>query len=430
MEIYVVQQGDTIDSIALKFGITSEKLINDNGIQPTTNIIVGQTLVITYPKQVYIVKEGDSLAGIAESFHISLMQLLRNNPDLAERQNIFPGETLVISYNNNSGSLLVAGYTYPFINDTKLKMTLPSLAYLPIFNYRISEHGQLIGSDNDIPVIQTAKLYDTAPTLVITAFSGIGEVNVEVVYEVLQNQQAQNNLIENMLNIVKTKGYLGVNLAFQFINTENEQLYLNLLTNVSNTLHPEGYSVFLTINPGLNYNGTEVTFEKINYSDFSKESDGILFLSYDWGYIERPPVQFSIITTPSLLEYIVAQVPLDKIRIGLPTLGYDWQLPYVPGKTRANALSFDSVLSLADQVDAVIKYDENSLSAYFEYIGYDNIQHIVWFKDARSIDSSLKILNSYGIRGIAIWNIMYYFNQMWLVINTQYEIEKGKTNPE
>lgn len=26
--------------------------------------------------------------------------------------------------------------------------------------------------------------------------------------------------------------------------------------------------------------------------------------------------------------------------------------------------------------------------------------------------------------GVGIWNIMFYFPQMWLVINSQYEIEK------
>jgi spore germination protein len=307
-------------------------------------------------------------------------------------------------------------------------MTLPNLAYLLIFNYRITENGELIGSDEDVKAIQTAILYGTAATLVVTAYSQTGEINIAVEYEVLLNQQLQNKIIENILNIIKTKGYNGVNLAFQFINTTNEQLYLNFLTNVSNSLHPEGYPVFLTINPGLKYNGNEVTFEKINYSNFSNVSDGILFLSYDWGSTERSPIQFSIITTSSLLDYIVAQVPLDKIRIGLPTLGYDWQLPYVEGKTKANALNFDSVLALASQMNAVINYDENSLSAYFEYVDINNDQHIVWFKDARSIDASLKILKSYGIKGVGIWNIMFYFTQMWLVIILNIKMRSYKTD--
>lgn len=424
MEIYVVQPGDTIDSIAQKFGISAEKLMNDNGMTMPYFLIVGQTLVIAHPQVVYTVKEGDTLGSIAEAFGVTVMQLLRNNPFLAGRQFIYSGETLVISYDNNKGNLTTAGYVYPFIRDEILRMTLPNLTYMPVFNYRMTGEGDIIGGDEDLAVIQTAKLYDTASTLVLTAYSKIGEIDLEVVYNLLLNKEVQDKIIDNLLIILKEKGYYGVNLAFQFINTENQQLYKNFLTNVANRLYPEGYTVFITLNPGLNYDGNEVTFEKIDYSFFGNNSDGILFLSYDWGTIERPPIPYSIITTSALLDYLVAQVPLDKIRVVMPTIGYDWQLPYVPGQSKANALVYDSVLSLANQMDAVIQYDENTLSAFFEYADNDHFQHIVWFKDARSIDSSLQILQSYGINGIGIWNILYYFAPMWLVINTQYQIVK------
>ncbi len=117
-------------------------------------------------------------------------------------------------------------------------------------------------------------------------------------------------------------------------------------------------------------------------------------------------------------------MPVEKIRIALPTIAYDWQLPYIVGESRANALNYSSAISLAVQTNSIIRYDEASLSAYFEYNDLLGKSHIVWLKDARSIDSSIKILRSYGIEGYGIWNIMYYFHQLWLVINTQYEISK------
>lgn len=424
MEIYVVQQGDTLQSIAEKFGITSEKIVKDNEIEASHKLVIGQTLVITYPTQVYIVKEGDTVAGIADAFHITILQLLGNNPGLSNREYIYPGETLVISYNNDQGTLLIAGYTYPFIRDDLLNKTLPYLTYLLMFNYSISDIGSLIGAAEESEVIQTAKMYKTASTMVVTAFSTIGEVNIKVANRLLIDKQLQDKVIENMIFILKSKGYYGANLAFQFVNSANQQLYLDYLSNVSTKLHQEGYSVFITLNPGLSYNGKEVTFEKLNYTEFSRISDGILFLTYEWGTLQRSPVQFSIETTTSFLDYIVTQIPLDKIRIGLQTLGYDWTLPYIEGKSKANAINYNSVLELARQMNAIIKYDESSLSAYFEYVDSINNPHIVWFKDARSIDSSIKILQRYGIKGLGFWNIMFYFAQLWLVINTQYEIEK------
>ena len=424
MEIYVVQQGDTIDIIAQKFGVSPEKLMKDNQINMPDLLIIGQALVVAYPEQVYTVQEGDSLAGIAEAFDVTVLQLLRNNPDLANRQYIYPGEILVISYDNDNGSVWVVGYTYPFIKDNILRMTLPYLTYLLIYNYRVTADGELTGGDEDIDIIQTAALYDTPSTLVLTTYSQSGEISLEVEYEVLLDAQLQDKILEELLNILRSKNYSGVNLAYQDINKSNQQLYINFLKRAWDSFHSEGFGVFLTLNPGLYYDGTEVTFEQLNLEEISEYCDGILFMSYDWGYIVRAPLQFSIVTTPSLLEYIVSQVPLSKIRIVLPTLGYDWKLPFVAGQSRANALNYDSVIELARQTGSTILYDENTLSAYFEYTGNNGQQHIVWFKDARSIDSAIKILQTYGIIGVGIWNIMYYFAQLWLVINTQYDIVK------
>ncbi|HHV09514.1 MAG TPA: LysM peptidoglycan-binding domain-containing protein [Clostridiales bacterium] len=424
MEIYVVQQGDTIDSIASGFGVSVERLVIDNGINASDDLVVGQTLVITHPTQTYTVKEGDTLGSIAEAFQVPVMQLLRNNPYLADREYLYPGETLVISFDNNNGSLWVDGYAYSFIDDSILRMTLPYLTSLLILNYRSTGSGGFIGDDQDISVIRTAGLYETTSSLVITAYSATGAIDTTVIQDVLLNPRIQEILIENLLEIVKAKGYDSVNMAFQLITTDNQQYYLDFIERVSIRLHAEGYPVYLTINPGVSFNGKEVAFERLNYSEFSRVSDGILFLSYDWGSVQRPPTPFSIVSAPALLDYIVSQVPLDKIRTEIPTLGYDWKLPYVPGVSRANALNFHSVLTLARETNSVINYDETILSAYFQYTDFDNLGHIVWFKDARSIDASLKLLKSYGIRGIGIWNIMYYFDQLWLVVNTQYEIEK------
>ncbi len=424
MEIYVVQQGDNINSIARKYGISPVRLITDNGISSPYSLAVGQTLVIAKPSMEYTVKDGDTLEGIAETFQVTVMQLLRNNPKLADRQYIYPGETLVISYDNTQGNLVIAGYAFPYISDVILRKTLPYLTYLVIFNYRVTRNGELIGSDEDIAAIETAKAYGVRSTLLVTVYSETGEADIPTIYEILLNTQLQNTIINNLLDILSEKGYTGVSLSFQFIDKSNQQLYLDYLTNVANALHPAGYSVFVTLNPGISSNGTDSTFESLDYAAFAAIADGLLFLSFNWGYVEKPPIEYSIISFSNFLDYITSQIPLEKIRISIPTIAYDWQLPYVEGQSKANALNFSSAISLAVQTNSVIHYDEASLAAYFEYTDLLGNQHIVWLKDARSIDSSIKILQSYGIEGIGVWTIMYYFDQMWLVINTQYQIKK------
>lgn len=82
---YVVKRGDSLYSIANKFGVSVEDLKNANGI--SGNLInVGQTLVISGNEEivpgdyvVYTVKRGDSLWSIANQYGISINDIVQYN---------------------------------------------------------------------------------------------------------------------------------------------------------------------------------------------------------------------------------------------------------------------------------------------------------------------------------------------------------------
>lgn len=56
MEIYVVQQGDSIYSIAERYAISPDKLVDDNGLIYPYNLVNGRALIITFPKQTHTVR--------------------------------------------------------------------------------------------------------------------------------------------------------------------------------------------------------------------------------------------------------------------------------------------------------------------------------------------------------------------------------------
>lgn len=205
------------------------------------------------------------------------------------------------------------------------------------------------------------------------------------------------------------------------------QDYETFTLKASSRLKNEGFYVFISLTPNKIFLSNEITFEKIDYTKIGQEADSIIITNYTWGYSFGPPGPVSSINTINeFINYIRTQIPTAKIEIGQPMIAYDWPLPYVIGVTRANSLSLESTLRLANVVDAIIQFDDISKTPYFEYTQYIAgimRDHIVWFIDARSIDSLLTLLKKNSLRGISIWNIMYYYPQLWLVINTQYEIE-------
>ena len=427
MEIYVVKPGDTIMSISKEFGVTTDRILQDNGLVNPNNLVPGQAIVIVYPSQSYIVQEGDTLGDIAELNNTTLMQLLRNNPFLFNREYIYPGETIAISY-ETTRQMITNGYAYPYIRRETLLKTLPYLTYLSIFNYQLTDEGNIISYQDDSEIIQLAKYYGTSPLLMISSISQKGEPNIELIYKVLLNKDYQENLANNILNILRSSGYDGVNILISGINETNQNLYISLLSDVSSTLNKEGYKLFVTINPNIKQIGENVTFEKIDYSLISPLVNGIIFLQYVWGTNTEPPAPVSsIYLIRTFIEYVITLVPPDKILLGKPLIGYDWELPFVQGTSRAYSLTLDSAIILARDTNSTIQFDEVSQTPYYNYIYYYpdyEINHIVWFLDARGINALDNLIIDYSLLGSGMWNIMVYYQQMWTILNSQFELIK------
>jgi spore germination protein len=424
MVIHVVQPGETVQSIAKYYGISENNLVQDNGLSSPYNLVVGQSLVIVKPDIVYIVKEGDTLEHIANNYNTSLIQLLANNPYLSDREYLYPGDTIAISY-TRKGIITTHGNTVPTINLATLRKTLPYLTYISILNYTATNSGEIISYYDDSEIIQISKTYGVAPLMLLTTLTIEGEANLRVDFDILLNEDFQNRQIENILTILRSKGYMGLNLSLQYISLSNIHLYEDYFTRVTSKLNNEGYQVFVTINPNFSEINKEVSFQKIDYSIINRLAQNIIFMSYEWAFNINPPSPItSVYQIDIFLDYVLNYIPSDKIIIGLATLGYDWELPYVAGISNVNVISFDNVNTLAKDYEAIMQFDDTSQTSYFTYTTGETINHVVWFINSRTINAILDLVAKYDLKGISIWNITVFNPQLWLIVNSQYEIEK------
>lgn len=155
-------------------GVPESRIIADNGLTSSTNLVPGQTLVIQYPGRVHTVSGGETLRSIAERYGVTINQLLRNNPQLGGLPAIYPGQTLVIDYNQpKQGEMSVNGYAYPYIDREVLRRTLPYLTYITLFTYGFTPEGNLIDLDDE-EVIRIAREYGVAPLMLISTLTEEG----------------------------------------------------------------------------------------------------------------------------------------------------------------------------------------------------------------------------------------------------------------
>ncbi|SEU26422.1 spore germination protein [Lacrimispora sphenoides] len=426
MVIHVVQPGDTIKSISDYYKIPVDRLILENGITNPGNLAIGQTIVIVQPETLYTVQAGDTLESIAAQHGVTSMEILRNNPYLSDREILYVGESIVISYQTNkTRTIATSGYIFPYIDISVLKKTLPFLSYLTIYNYRATSEGEIVSSADDTELIQLAKTYGTAPMMFVSTMTGEGIISREVAFEILSNPSLQDRLIDNALQILKTKGFYGINIYTEAITYGNINIYAEFLERAAAIFHSDGFRVVITITPATNINTPNISFEKIDYSKLSKFVDGIMFSSYDWARTySYPNAIFPVNILRELLDYMVSIMPPEKILLGVTALGYDWTLPYVPGATEATVISYDSAVLIAANNGIPIQFNEAAQSPYFYYTDSDGNLHVVWTKDARSFDARAKLVEEYNLQGLSLWTVMKFDAQMWFVINTQYYIQK------
>lgn len=427
MLIHVVQPGDTIQSIADYYGISVTILIQDNGLENPNNLVIGQSIVIAQPEITYTVKVGDTLIDIANSFHVTVIQLLINNPHLSEKDHIIPGDIIVIKY-PTKGKITTHGNTLPYIGKDILRKTLPYLTYLSVLNYTATNEGEIITYYDDTEIIQIAKDYGVMPLMLLTTLTIQGGANIRIAYDLLLNEDFQNRQIENILNILREKGYYGINLSFEYISISNQQLYEEYFTKISNRLMKEGYLVFITISPNLTEINDKIVFEHVDYSLLNQLAHNIIFMDYQWATNTNPPAPVSSINNIDVfLNYVLGYMPPNKVITGMATIGYDWELPFSAGLSKVSSLTLDRTIDLARNVGAKIEFDTISQTPYFLYsvnTSGNQIEHIVWFVDARSINALLDLVDKYKLLGVGVWNITVYNTQLWLVIYSQYEIEK------
>ena len=377
MEIYVVQAGDTVSAIAEKYGVSPDTVIFDNQLIYPYELAIGQALLIS---------NGES------------------------------EKTMTIKSN---------GYAYPSISRWVLDNTLPYLSELSIFSYGFTEEGELRPPMlNEDWMIESARNTSTLPILTLTPLGADGNFNSELISIVINNSAAIDRLLDDLVMVMREKSYGGLDIDFEFIKAEDRDAFTEFVRRCAERMHQEGYQVSVDLAPKTSANQRGILYEGKDYRAIGEIADHVLVMTYEWGYTYGPPMAVAPLNmVRNVLEYAITEIPPEKINMGIPNYGYDWELPYERGITRARTIGNVEAVRIAVSRGAEIKFDEVAMTPYFNYVS-DGITHEVWFEDARSIQAKYDLIKELGLRGPGYWQVMQLFRVLWLLLDDNFYISK------
>lgn len=426
MQIHVVQNGDTLFSIANMYDTTVSAVYEANELS-TEQLVIGQALVIPINGQYYFVQAGDSLFSIATRFLVSVDVLARVNQ-------ININDTLPINLRLYipplpKQSITSFGYIEPYGDSVSTTLenaaiaNAPLLTFLAPFSYRLNRDGTLSAPPLN-QFLDIASENKTNSSMVITNLEG-PSFSSELVKIILNVQAVQRKLIDEIINIATKNGFQDIHFDFEFILPEDRDAYKEFLQKMRERTSQHGLFLSTALAPKTSSTQIGLLYEAHDYRVHGEITDFSIIMTYEWGYSAGPPLPVSPINeVEKVLTYALTEMPAEKIIMGQNLYGYDWTLPFVQGESFARALSPQQAIQLALENNVAISYDETAQAPFFEYVDTDGREHIVRFEDARSIQAKFNLIKKLGILGIAYWKLGLAFPQNWLLLADNFHINK------
>ena len=243
MEIYVVQENDSVDKIAAGHGSRAEDVIYINQLVYPYALAVGQALLLPEAGQA----SGGSLSART------------------------PAE--------------VIGYAYPFISPWVLDQSLPFLSGLYVFSYGFTEEGELVEPVlDDTWMTEAARESRVRPVLTFTSIGPDGRFHSSLIHTLLNSPQLQQRVLWQLGMVMQEKGFGGIDLDFEYIPAEDRDLYPQFVELTHRVMSPFGYQVSVALAPKTSADQPGLLYEGIDYGRLGAAADKVMLMTYEWGY--------------------------------------------------------------------------------------------------------------------------------------------------
>lgn len=416
---HIVRQGETVWHIAQRYAVPVQSILQINQLTNPSMISIGTVLII--PPRFHTVQAGETLAQIAQLYGITARQILKENK-IQDASSLRKGTVLTIPFPKELIDVNAYVMNMGETGAKEVRDVGQLLTYLSPFVYSMREDGGLVPI-KDREVIQAALENQVVPIMCLTNFSAT-EPGTTLAHTILNNTGVQDKLLTNIINMMREKGYRGLNIDFENVRETDREAYNHFLQRTVNRLHPLGYFVSTAVAPKTSSGQKGLLYEAIDYAAHGRIVDFVILMTYEWGYRLGPPQAISPLNQMKrVIDYAVTVIPPNKLLMGFQLYARDWLLPHRKGM-EAETFDMQEAIRRAVKYNATIQYDSSAASPFYRYTDEQGRQHEVWFEDARSAQAKFNLVKDYHLRGISYWVLGYPFPQNWVLLDDNFIIRK------
>jgi len=265
-----------------------------------------------------------------------------------------------------------------------------------------------------IGVTETGSLSDQSDPATLATLRQLGVPVLALLYnfagaihKVLTTANLRKLLIANILNMLINRGFVGVNIDFEFVPPEDRPFLTAFMAELYQALKPYGYLVTISVPPELRDDPKHPFSGAFSYPDLARYSDQVHILAYD-EHVAIPGPVASIGFVRQVLDYALSVIPREKIRLGMAVYGREW----ADRNRQPKELSFEEAMTTAYNHGVSVNYDATAQEPNFTY-QENGVEHIVWFEDVRSFAAKINVAMQKGIPGIVVWRLGLEDPRIW-----------------
>lgn len=248
------------------------------------------------------------------------------------------------------------------------------------------------------------------------------------------SSSAQTTLINNLINLIQTRGAHGINIDFEGVPSSQSANMTNFMINLSNALH--------AANPNYQLSICLYAVDWSNVFDepvLSQYVDFFTIMGYDYywsGSSQAGPNDplygftdgYDRSLSRTITYYINAGIPANKLVLGLPYYGREWETVSnaIPSNTTGNNVfsrTFRVVKNNTSGFYTSTNAQYNQRSQTTAYIFQNSgTWRQCWITEGYGMRRRFDLVNQRGLKGIGIWALGYDdgYTDFWDAIEAKF----------
>src|SRR6202521_5815401 len=238
----------------------------------------------------------------------------------------------------------------------------------------------------------------------VNNYDGV-EWRIKEMAQLLASPAARQNLARDLVEYAVESHQSGIVVDFEEVPDASQAHFRAFIGGLSPALHSVGLKLMIAL-PARD--------DAYDYEFFGKQCDAIVLMNYDQHWLTSPPGPIAAQDWfVENLRQVFDVVAPQKIIVGIANYAYDWPLALKKEHEAAAEFSIQEALLHAEESDANIEFDSNSLNPHYSYYDEHSHVHQVWMLDAITAYNELRASERLGVQGTALWRLGSSDTSLW-----------------